>query len=221
MTAVMIGVDPQKGSHTATALDVTSTSWPAGRCGLVAGRWSSCWRGRHRSRRGHGRSSRPTGWAICWPSSFSLPARWWLTCAHVGRQGAGAVVGPVEQERSERRCSVAIVAMHAPMLAAVRVEDDRTVLRLLASITPTWPGGGRRSAVVSTPWWRAVVGGDQQEVVVSDAFALLESTTPKVSPPSNGIVWPASSLTSLFTLTTNSSRPRRTSAPRWRPRGPP
>ena len=47
MTAVMIGVDPHKGSHTATALDATAldaTEHELACLGvrLVAGRWSSC-----------------------------------------------------------------------------------------------------------------------------------------------------------------------------------
>jgi transposase len=76
--------------------------------------------------------------------------------------------------------SVAIAAMHAPMLAAVRVEDHRTVLRLLAkhhTDLARWRNKicCRLHALVA----ELVAGGISKEVVVSDAFALLESIHPQ------------------------------------------
>jgi hypothetical protein len=76
--------------------------------------------------------------------------------------------------------SVAIAAMHAPMLAAVRVEDHRTVLRLLAkhhTDLARWRNKicCRLHALVA----ELVAGGISKEVVVSDAFALLESIHPE------------------------------------------
>ena len=72
MTAVMIGIDPHKGSHTAVAIDAGEV--PLGRvriraCPDQAGQllaWARAWpdrtwaaRGRHRAR------------GTCWPSSWS------------------------------------------------------------------------------------------------------------------------------------------------------
>jgi transposase len=76
--------------------------------------------------------------------------------------------------------SVAIAAMHAPMLAAVPVEDHRTVLRLLAknhTDLARWRNKicCRLHALVA----ELVAGGISKEVVVSDAFALLESIHPE------------------------------------------
>ena len=73
---VMIGVDPHKGSHTATMLDRGEHELTAdqGARRRRSGR-ASCSSGLTVSRRGRGRWSPPVGWAICSPSSSSPPGR--------------------------------------------------------------------------------------------------------------------------------------------------
>ena len=100
---VIIGVDPHKASHTAVAIDddedeLAQMSVRATRTQtqqLLA--WAEPFE------RGRGRSRAPTGWAICCPSSSSLPANASLMCRPRWRRGHGCWRGPVEQERPERR----------------------------------------------------------------------------------------------------------------------
>ena len=87
---VMIGVDPHKGSHTATMLDRAERELR--RITVRAG-WSpsraSCSSGPTVSSRGRGQWSPPAGWAICCPSSSSPPARRCSMCRRRWRRGCG------------------------------------------------------------------------------------------------------------------------------------
>ena len=181
MTAVMIGVDPHKGSHTATALDATEHELACLR--VRAGR-------------------RQVEQLLAWATPFE--ARTWAIESANGLGyllaqqllAAGEVVLDVPATLAARvrvlssgqsnkndpndARSVAIAAMHAPMLAAVPVEDHRTVLRLMAknhTDLARWRNKicCRLHALVA----ELVAGGISKEVVVSDAFALLESIHPE------------------------------------------
>ena len=101
---VMIGIDPHKGSHTATMLDRAERELTTdhGARRAPPGR-SSCSSGRTVMSRGRGRWSAPAGWAICCPSNSSLPASGARCAGDVGVAGAGAGHRPVDQDRSERR----------------------------------------------------------------------------------------------------------------------
>ena len=89
MVAVMIGVDPHKGSHTAVAIgaaeerlgELRVRAWAAQAERLLA------WAGPGRS--GPGRSRAPGAWGICWPSScWRLVSRCW-TCSPSSVPGSG------------------------------------------------------------------------------------------------------------------------------------
>jgi hypothetical protein len=74
MTAVMIGIDPRKGSHTAVA--ITAAEQPQAELQVRASAaqagqlfdWAQAWPERTWAVRAR------AGWAGCWPSSWSLPA---------------------------------------------------------------------------------------------------------------------------------------------------
>jgi hypothetical protein len=72
---VMIGVDPHKGSHTATMLDHTERELRPITLRQDTVSSSSCWSGPTVRHRGRGRWRPLVGWAICCPSSSSPPAR--------------------------------------------------------------------------------------------------------------------------------------------------
>jgi hypothetical protein len=80
LMAVMIGVDPHKGSHTAVALDDSEQPLGELRVRAAANQVEPCSGGRHRSRSGRGRSTAPAGSAVCWPRSWWLPASGSSTC---------------------------------------------------------------------------------------------------------------------------------------------
>ena len=73
-------------------------------CAPMAGNGTGCWRGRHRSSRGCGRSRARPGPARCWPSNSSPPARRVLDVPPtlVG-SGAAARHRPQRQDRQPRR----------------------------------------------------------------------------------------------------------------------
>ncbi|HEY9378931.1 MAG TPA: IS110 family transposase [Jiangellaceae bacterium] len=181
MTAVMIGVDPHKGSHTATALDATEHELACLR--VRAGRRQVeqllAWATRFEART----------WAIESANGLGyLLAQQLLAAGEVVLDVPATLAARVrvlssgqsnKNDPNDAR-SVAIAAMHAPMLAAVRVEDHRTVLRLLAkhhTDLARWRNKicCRLHALVA----ELVAGGISKEVVVSDAFALLESIHPE------------------------------------------
>ena len=180
MTAVMIGVDPHKGSHTATALDATEHELACMK--VRAGR-------------------RQVEQLLVWAAPFE-ERTWAIESANglgylLAQQllAAGEVVVDIPATLAARvrvlssgrsnkndpndARAVAIAALHAPTLTPVRVEDHRTVLRLLAkhhTDLARWRNKicCRLHALVA----ELVPGGISKEVVVSQAFALLESIRP-------------------------------------------
>ena len=88
--AVMIGVDPHKGSHTAVAIDGDERGVRGDRgARRRRARSRSCWRGRPRSRSGRGRSRVLAGSAICSRSSSSRRVNRCWTCRRRSRRGCG------------------------------------------------------------------------------------------------------------------------------------
>jgi len=180
VTAVMIGIDPHKGSHTATALDTTEHE--------LAGLKVRA-------------SRRQVDQLLAWAVPFE-DRTWAIESANglgylLAQQllAAGEVVVDIPATLAARvrvlssgrsnkndpndARAVAIAALHAPMLTAVRTEDHRTVLRLLAkhhTDLARWRNKicCRLHALVA----ELVPGGISKEVVVSQAFQLLEQIRP-------------------------------------------
>jgi transposase len=179
---VMIGIDPHKRTHTAVAIDDHET---------VLG-----------ERLVHARAGQ-VGELVAWAGEFGCEARTWAieSAGGLGYLLAQQLLAAGEEVvdipatlasrvrllgtgRSEKNDpndarSVAIAALRAPVLVAVRVEDHATVLRLLA----------RRHSQIA--WARnktvcrlhalvceLVPGGISKEVVVSQALQLLEGLEP-------------------------------------------
>ena len=70
MAAVMIGVDPHKGSHTAVATDAAEAPLGELRVRSPASQAERLVGGRPAGRNGSGWSRAPGAWAICWLSSW-------------------------------------------------------------------------------------------------------------------------------------------------------
>ena len=220
---VMIGVDPHKGSHTATMLD--RAEHELGRIKVRAGRRQVAelleWADGHG--RGRGRWSRPVGWAICCPSSSSPPARRCWMCRRRWRHGCGCwAPGQSTKTDPNDARSVAVAALQAPTLAAVRPADHVTVCRLLAkhhTDLARWRNKlcCRLHALVG----ELVPGGIDKEVVVNQARSLLdEHRTATTWPRSSGTARPSSSSTRSTTSTSSMRRlEEHGSPPRWRRRG--
>jgi hypothetical protein len=97
VTAVMIGVDPHKGSHTATALDATEHELACLR--VRAGRRQVeqllAWATPFAARTWAIESANGLGYLLA-PAACRCRRGGVGRARHVGCQGAGAVVGPVE-----------------------------------------------------------------------------------------------------------------------------
>ena len=176
---VIIGVDPHKASHTAVAIDRRGRARPEEGAG-VAPRSTSCWRGPSRSRRGCGRSRARTGWATLLAQQLvaagehvvNVPAT--LACAD-----PGAARPVVEQDRPERRASVAVTALRTTGLRQVRPVGHSEVLRVLAKRNTDI--GDHRTRVVCRIHALLLEldpGGIAKEINASDVDAFLAEVTP-------------------------------------------
>ena len=90
MAAVMIGVDPHKGSHTAVAISAAEEPLGELRVRALAVQaqrllaWAAAWPG------GPGRSRVLAGWGTCWPASSSRRVSGWRCAAQARRPGPAA-----------------------------------------------------------------------------------------------------------------------------------
>jgi transposase len=176
---VMIGVDPHKGSHTATMLDRTERELT--RIKVRAG-------------------GRQVEDLLEWANGYTART-WAVECA--GGMGyllsqrlvaAGETVLDVPATLASRvrvlgtgqstktdpndARSVAVAALHAPSLTVVRAADHVTVCRLLAkrhTDVARWRTKLCCRPPSSANWWRA---GSTKEVVVNQARSLLEGIEP-------------------------------------------
>ena len=150
---VMIGVDPHKGSHTATMLDHGERELRRikVRAGAPSGR-ASCSRGRTVSSRGRGRWSRPAGWATCSPSSLSPPARRCSMCRRRWRRGCGCWAR-ASRPRPTRTMPARSLSPRCGPRRWRRC--DRLITSRCAgcwsSVTAIWPAGGTSCAAGCTP----------------------------------------------------------------------
>jgi hypothetical protein len=178
MMDVMIGVDPHKGSHTATMID----------------------RGQRELRRITVRAGRRQVEQLLEWAEGVTPRTWTVKCANglgyllsqqlvsagetvldVPAALAARVLGTGQSTKTDPNDarSVAIAALHATSLVAVRRADHVTVCRLLAkrhTDLARWRTKQccRLHALVA----ELVPGGIDKEVVVNQARSLLEQITP-------------------------------------------
>ena len=131
MAAVMIGVDPHKGSHTAVAIGAAEEPLGELRVRAAAVRPSGWWRGRRRGRSGPGRSRAPAAWVTCWPSSWSPPASGSWTCSPSSAPGCGCWrPGTTNKNDPNDARSVAIAALRSAARREVAAEDHAAVLKV-------------------------------------------------------------------------------------------
>jgi transposase len=177
---VMIGIDPHKGSHTATMLDrgqreLRQITVRAGRCQLAELlAWAD--------------GAKPRTWAV-----ESAGGMGYLLAQQLVAAGERVVdvpatlaarvrvlgTGQSAKTDSNDARSVAVAALHAPSLAIVRRADHVTVCRLLAkrhTDLARWRTKQccRLHALVN----ELVPGGIDKEVVVNQARSLLDSIQP-------------------------------------------
>src|SRR5215216_1412819 len=177
---VMIGVDPHKGSHTATMLDRTERELT--RIKVRAGRRQVEqlleWANGHEQRTWAVECAGGMGYLLsqqlvaAGEMVLDVPA---TLASRVQVLGTGQ---STKTDPNDAR-SVAVAALHAPSLAMVRAADHVTVCRLLAkrhTDTARWRAKlcCRLHALVG----ELVAGGIDKEVVVNQARSLLDEIQP-------------------------------------------
>ena len=123
--AVMIGVDPHKGSHTAVAIGADEE--PLGQLRVrasAAQAQQACDVGRGAGPSGPGRWRAPAGWGTCWPSNWSLLGNKCWTCSLSWPPGSGCW-RPASTNKNDPNdaLSVAIAALRSKARRQVRADD--------------------------------------------------------------------------------------------------
>ncbi len=216
MTAVIIGVDPHKGSHTATALDAGERE--LARLKVRAGRRQAeqllAWAAPYR----------PGTWAIESANGLGYLLAQQLLAAGEAVLDVPATlaarvrvlgIGRSNKNDPNDARAVAVAALRAPGLIPVRVEDHRTMLRLRATHhtdLARWRNTrcGRLHALVA----ELVAGGISKEIVGAQASQLLERLDPVGAAPWNGTVSPSDWSTNSTTSTRTCAPPDAASPPR-------
>ena len=132
MAAVIIGVDPHKGSHTAVAIDGAEAQLGSlrVRASAAPGR-QAAGVGGGRGRSGPGRSRAPAGWGICWPSSCWPPASRSSTSSPSSAPGSGCCPpGQSNKNDPNDARSVAVAALRSPVRRVVIADDHPVVLKM-------------------------------------------------------------------------------------------
>ena len=172
-------------------------------------RSASCWGGRSASSSARGRSSPRAGSATCCPSSSSLPARPCWTCPRRWRRGSGSWArAAVDEERPQRRASVAVAALRTAGLRQVAPVGHAEVLRLLAKRNTDI--GDHRTRVVCRMHAllaELAAGGIAKEINASDVDAFLADITPATRSSRSATTWPSSCSTTSDASTPSSRTP--------------
>ena len=158
--AVMIGVDPHKGSHTAVAIDDSEVSLGELRVRAVAAQVEAAaglggaLAGADLGGRGRGRV-----WATCWPSSWSPRASGCWTCNPSWAPGCGCWRrGRRNKNDPNDARSVAVAALRSTGLRLVVAEDHAAVMKVwakrhrdLGRRAPRWRAGCTRCCANWSP----------------------------------------------------------------------
>jgi transposase len=129
MAAVMIGVDPDKASHTAVA--VGAAEEPLGELRVRACvAQSGCWPGPRPGRSGPGQWRAPAEPATCWPSSCGPLVNGCWMCSLSSARVRLLAAGDVNKNDPNDARSVAIAALRSAGVRDVRPDDHAAVLKI-------------------------------------------------------------------------------------------
>ena len=180
MAAVMIGVDPHKGSHTAVAIGAAEEPLGELRVRAWPRRRSGCWRGRRPGRSGPGLSRVRAAWVTCWPSSCWPPVSGCLMSQpKLGARVRLLAAGAVNKNDPNDARSVAVAALRSPARRQVQPDDHAAVLKVWSKRHRDL--GRTRTQVacrLHAVLCELVPGGISKEITAGHAAQLLESITP-------------------------------------------
>ena len=143
-------------------------------------RSSSCWPGLLGGRCGGSRWRAPTGWDDPSPSSWRLWASRSWTCRPPWPPGRGLLnTGGGRKTDTADAASVAQAALHCPTLRTVAVEDQTSILRLLAERRDDLAGERTRILNCLHGLLRDLVpGGAPTDLTAAKAAALIRRVRP-------------------------------------------
>ena len=221
MTAVMIGVDPHKGSHTAVAIDAAEE--PLGKL---------------RVRASASQAQRLVTWAAAWPErTWAVEGAGGL--GHLLAQqlvAAGERVLDVQPKLGARvrllatgasnkndpndALSVAVAALRSRTRRPVSADDHAAVLRVWSRRHRDLGRAKNQVACrLHAVLCELVPGGVPEEITAAQATRILEAATPRAPPGRPAASSPPSSWTTCGAWTPGSANPRRSSLSRSRASG--
>jgi len=130
--AVMIGIDPHKGSHTAWRSAKPRSRWASCGCGPARTRPGSWLPGRGPGRSGPGRWKAPAGWAGCWPSSWSPPTSGWRCAPKLAVRVRLLEASDTNKTDPDDARSVAVAALRSKGRPEVTADGHAVVLKVWA-----------------------------------------------------------------------------------------
>ena len=160
MTAVMIGVDPHKGSHTAVAIDTAEE--PLGKLRVCASasqagrlvKWAAKWPERTWAVEGAGGLGHLLAQQLVPAGERVLDVQ-----PKLGARVRLLAAGNTNKNDPDGARSVAVAALRSAARREVKPDDHAAVLKGGPSVTVTWAGPGPRSPAGCTPssasWLRA------------------------------------------------------------------
>ena len=179
MTAVMICVDPHKGSHTAVAIDAAEEPLGRLRVRASAGQaqrlvaWAAAWPERTWAVEG------AAGWVTCWPSSWSRPASGCSTFSQLGARVRLLATGASNKNDPNDALSVAVAALRSRTRRPVSADDHTAVLRVWSRRHRDLGRAKNQVACrLHAVLCELVPGGVPEEITAAHAARILRSATP-------------------------------------------
>ena len=181
MAAVMIGVDPHKGSHTAVAIGAAEEPLGELRVRAARRRPSGCWRGRRPGRSGPGRSRAPAGLGHLLAQQLVAAGERVLDVQpKLGARVRLLAAGDTNKNDPNDARSVAVAALRsAGVRARCRPDDHAAVLKVWSKRHRDL--GRTRTQVacrLHAVLCELVPGGVAKEITAAHAARLLEQVTP-------------------------------------------
>ena len=178
MMAVMIGVDPHKGSHTAVAIGAAEEPLGELRVRATAPRPSSWWRGRRHGRSGPGRWRAPAGWAPAGPAAGRGRERVLDVPPKLAARVRLLEAGDTNKNDPNDARSVAVAALRSTCPAGGGGRGPRGGAEGLGQAAPgSGPARNQVACRLHAVLCELVPGGVSKEITAGQAARILEQIT--------------------------------------------
>jgi transposase len=179
MMAVMIGIDPHQGSHTAVAISAAEEPLGDLRVRASAAQAGALAGGRRRGRSEPGQSEGRAGWVTCWAGSWSPPGSGCWTCRPSWLPGCGCRRPDTNKNDPDDALSVAVAALRPEARRPVLAEDHAAVLKVWSKRHRDLARSRNQVACrLHSVLCELRAGGVSKEITAAQAARILEQVTP-------------------------------------------